>query len=118
MIVVLNDIEDFFKKNDALLSSKELMIRIRETYLKDEKLQRIINIKQIDNRKISTDFRKEYQLKLENCKIVDDLLRVNDKIVIFKNNVLRINIIKTHHDKFITEHSNRIDIFVNISQHY
>ena len=94
------------------------MIKIRKTYSKNEKFQRIINIKQVDDRKISVDFRKEYQLKLKDCKIVDDLLRVNDKIVIFENNVLRINIIKIHHDEFVTEHLNRINIFVNVSQHY
>ena len=36
------------------------MIKIRETYLKNEKFQRIINIKQIDDRKISINFRKKY----------------------------------------------------------
>ena len=36
--VVSNDIEDFPQKSNAFLSSEELMIRIRETYLKDEKL--------------------------------------------------------------------------------
>ena len=35
------------------------MIRIREIYLKDEKFQRIIYVKQVDNRKISIDFRKK-----------------------------------------------------------
>ena len=44
--IVLNDIdENFFKKSDVSLSLKELMIKIRETYLKDEKFQRIINVK-------------------------------------------------------------------------
>ena len=70
------------------MSSKELMIKIRETYLKNKKFQRIINVKQVDDRKISIDFRKKYQLKLKNYKIDDDLLRVNDKIVIFNNNTL------------------------------
>ena len=94
------------------------MIKIRETYSENEKFQRIINVKQADDRKISIDFRKKYQLKLKDCRIVDDLLRVNDKIVIFENDVLQINIIKIHHDEFITKHSNRTDIFVNVSQHY
>ena len=116
--VVSNDIKNFFQKNNVFLSSEELMIRIHETYSKNEKFQRIINVKQADDRKISIDLRKKYQLKLKNCKIVDDLLRVNDKIVIFKNNVLQINIIKIHHDEFITEHSNRINIFINVSQYY
>ena len=113
--VVLNDIEDFFQESNALLSSEKLMIRIRETYSEDEKFQQIINVKQVDDRKISVDFRKKYQLKLKDCKVVDDLLRVNDKIVIFENDVLRINIIKIHHDEFVIRYSDRIDIFVNIS---
>ena len=116
--VVSNEIENFFEKSNALLSSKELMIRIHETYSKDEKFQRIINVKQVDDRKISIDFRKKYQLKLRNCRIFESLLRVNDKIVIFKNDVLRINIIKIHYNKFIIKHSNRIDIFINVSQYY
>ena len=87
------------------MSSEELMIKIRETYSKNKKFQRIINVKQVNDRKISIDLKKEYQLKLKNCKILENLLRVNDKIVIFKNDVLRINIIKIHHDEFITKHS-------------
>ena len=94
------------------------MNRIRETYLKNERFQRIINVKKIKKRKISIDFRKNYSLKLRNCKVNDDLLLVNDKIVIFKDDLLQINVIKMHHDELITEHLNRIDIFANVSQHY
>ena len=64
------------------------MNKIRETYLKNERFQRIINVKKIEKRKISTDFRKNYSLKLRNCKINDNLLYINDKIVIFKNDLL------------------------------
>ena len=117
--IVFNDIEqEFFDESDAFLSSKQLMNRIRKTYLKNKRFQRIINVKKIEERKISINFRKNYSLKLKNCKVNDDLLFVNDKIVIFENNLLRINAIKMHHDEFITEHLNRIDIFVNVSQHY
>ena len=94
------------------------MNKIREAYLKNERLQRIINVKKLEKRKISTDFKKNYSLKLKNCKVNDDLLCINDKIVIFKNNLLRINVIKIHHDEFITKYLNCIDIFVNVSQHY
>ena len=117
--IVFNDVEqEFFDESDVFLSSKQLMNRIRETYSKNKKFQRIINVKKIKKRKISIDFRKNYSLKLKNCKINDDLLFVNDKIVIFENNLLQINVIKMHHDKFIIKHSNRIDIFVNVSQYY
>ena len=117
--IVFNNIEQkFFDESDVFLSSKQLMNKIRETYLKNERLQRIINVKKIKKRKISIDFRKNYSLKLKNCKVNDDFLLINDKIVIFENNLLRINVIKMYHDEFIEEHSNRIDIFVNVSQHY
>ena len=94
------------------------MNKIREAYLKNERFQRIINVKKIEKRKISIDFRKNYSLKLKNCKINENFLFVNDKIVIFENDLLRINVIKMHYDKFITEYSSRIDIFVNVLQHY
>ena len=117
--IVFNDVEqESFDESDVFLSSKQLMNRIREAYSKNERLQRIINVKKIEERKISTDLKKNYSLKLKNYKVNDDLLLVNDKIVIFENDLLRINVIKMHHDEFVTEHSNRIDIFVNISQHY
>ena len=117
--VVFNDVEqEFFDESNVFLSLKQLMNKIRETYLKNERLQRIINVKKIEKHKILTDFRKNYSLKLKDCKVNDDLLLVNDKIVIFKNDLLWINVIKMHYDEFITEHSNRIDIFVNVSQHY
>ena len=64
------------------------MSRIRETYSKNERLQRIINVKKIEKRKILIDFKKNYSLKLKNCKVNDDLLLINDKIVIFKNDLL------------------------------
>ena len=117
--IVFNDVkQEFFDESNAFLSSKQLINRIRETYLKNERFQRIINVKKIKKRKISTDFRKNYSLKLKNCKVNNNLLFVNDKIVIFKNNLLRINVIKMHHDEFVTEHLNCIDIFANVSQHY
>ena len=87
--IVFNDVEqESFDENDALLSSKQFMNRIREAYLKNERLQRIINVKKIEERKISIDFKKNYSLKLKNYKINNDLLLVNDKIVIFENNLL------------------------------
>ena len=117
--VVLNDVEqELFDESNAFLLLKQLMNKIRETYLKNEKFQRIINVKEIEKRKLSTDLRNNYSLKLKNCKVNNDFLRVNDKIVIFKNDLLRINVIKMHHNKFITEYSNCINIFVNVSQHY
>ena len=117
--VVFNDIkQELFDESNVFLSSKQLMSRIRETYSKNKKLQRIINVKKIKERKILINFRKNYSLKLKNCKVNDDLLLINDKIVIFKNDLLRINVIKIHYDEFVTEHSNRINIFVNVSQHY
>ena len=79
------------------------MNKIREIYLKNEKLQRIINVKEIKKRKISIDFKKNYSLKLKNCKVNDNLLRVNNKIIIFENDLLRIKVIKMHHDKFVTK---------------
>ena len=117
--VVFNDVEqELLDESNAFLLSKQLMNKIRETYLKNERLQWIINVKKIKERKISTDFRKDYLLKLKNCKINDDFLFINDKIVIFENNLLRINVIKMHHDELVIKYLNRIDIFVNVSQHY
>ena len=102
--IVSNDVEqELFDENNAFLLLKQLINEICETYLKNEKLQRIINVKKIKKRKISIDFRKNYSLKLKDCKINDDLLYVNDKIVIFENDLLQINVIKMHHDKFIAE---------------
>ena len=87
--IVFNDIEqEFFDESNVFLSSKQLMNKIREAYLKNERLQRIINVKKIEKRKISINLRKNYSLKSKNCKVNDDFLLVNDKIVIFKNNLL------------------------------
>ena len=94
------------------------MNKISEIYLKNEKLQRIINAKKIKERKILINLKKNYSLKLKNCKINDNLLYINNKIVIFENNLLQINVIKIYHNKFIIKYSNRINIFVNVSQHY
>ena len=117
--IVFNDVEqELLDESDVFLSSKQLINKIREAYSKNKRFQRIINVKKIKKRKISIDFRKNYSLKLKNCKVNNDLLFVNDKIVIFENVLLRINVIKMHHDEFVTEYSSRIDIFVNVSQHY
>ena len=117
--VVFNDVEqEFFDESDVFLSSKQLINKIREAYSKNERLQRIINVKKIEKRKISINFRKNYSLKLKNCKVNDNFLFVNDKIVIFENDLLRINVIKMHHDELVIKHSNRIDIFANVLQHY
>ena len=114
--IVFNNVDQkFLDKSNVFLSLKQLMNKIREAYLKNERLQRIINVKKIEKCKILIDFRKNYSLKLKNCKINDDFLLVNDKIVIFENNLLQINVIKMHYDKFIIENLNRIDIFANVS---
>ena len=87
--VVFNNIEqEFLDENNVFLLLKQLMNKIREAYLKNERLQWIINVKKIEERKISTDFRKNYLLKLKNYKVNDEFLLVNDKIVIFKNDLL------------------------------
>ena len=114
--VVFNEIEQkSFNESDVFLLTKQLMNRIRKTYLKNKRFQQIVNVKKIEERKISIDFKKNYSLKLKNCKVNDNLLLINDKIVIFENDLLRINVIKMHHDKFVTEHLNHINIFVHIS---
>ena len=65
--VVFNDVEQkLFDESNAFLSSKQLMNKIREAYLKNERLQQIINVKKIEKRKISINFRKNYSLKLKN----------------------------------------------------
>ena len=63
--IVSNDVEQkFFDESDVFLLLKQLMNKKRETYLKNENLQRIINVKKIEERKILIDFRKNYSLKL------------------------------------------------------
>ena len=117
--VVFNDVEQkSFDESDVFLLSKQLINKIRKTYLKNERFQRIINVKKIEERKISIDFRKNYSLKLKNCKVNNNFLLINDKIIIFENNLLQINVIKMHHNEFVTEYLNHIDIFVNVSQYY
>ena len=64
------------------------MNKIREAYSKNKKLQRIINVKKIEERKILINFRKNYSLKLKDCKDNDNSLLINDKIVIFENDLL------------------------------
>ena len=44
------------------------MNKIREIYSKNEKHQRIINVKEMKERKILIDYRKNYSLKLKNIK--------------------------------------------------
>ena len=117
--VVLNNIkQELFNKSNVLLLSKQLMNKICEAYSKNKRLQRIINVKKIKERKILINFKKNYLLKLKDCKVNDDLLYINNKIVIFENDLLQINVIKMHHDEFITKYLNCINIFVNVSQHY
>ena len=117
--VVSNDAEqEPPDESDAPLSPKQLMDRIREAYPKDERLQRIINAKKAEERKIPADLRKDYPLKLGDCKVNDDLLLVNDKIAIPEDDLLRTNVVKMHHDGPVAEHPGRTGTFANVSQHY
>ena len=87
--VVFNNVEqEFLDESDVFLLLKQLMSKIREIHLKNERFQRIINVKKIEECKISIDFKKNYSLKLKNCKVNDDLLLINDKIVIFEDDLL------------------------------
>ena len=57
--IVFNNIEqEFFDESNIFFSSKQLMNKIRETYLKSERLHRIINVKKIEERKILIDFKR------------------------------------------------------------
>ena len=65
-------------------------------------MQQIIATKKINKQKILTIFCKSIKLKLEDCKIIENLtikikyLLIRDKIYIFrnKNNILYVEIIK------------------------
>ena len=64
------------------------MNKIQEVYSKNKKFHRIINVKEIKERKILINFKKKYLLKLKDYKVNNNLLCINNKIVILKYNLL------------------------------
>ena len=59
---------------EQLINLVVIMKRIKTAYLENEILQQLMNVKRIDKRKIfSALYKKDIKLKLNHCKIQDDL---------------------------------------------
>lgn len=82
---------------DTNLAHPVIIDKIRTSYTEDEIVQRIIKAKQEGLWKIPYDITKNYfKLELGDCKVIDDLLYVRDRLYISpsKDNTLYARIIK------------------------
>ena len=94
------------------------MKRIRTTYFENETLQQFMNVKRIDKRKIfSAFYKKNIKLKLNHCKIQNDLFWIKNRMYVSANEVLQIDIIKITHESKSIDHAERSTTYNKINRH-
>ena len=95
------------------------MKRIKTTYLENEIFQQFMNVKRIDKRKIfSAFYKKNIKLKLNHCKIQNDLLWIKNRMYVSTNEILQIDIIKITYKSKSIDHAERSTTYNKINRHY
>ena len=97
----------------------ELMDRIRQVYLNDVILQRIMEAKREDLKRIPMNIIKEgVRLELEDCEIREDLFWIKDKLYVSSNESLHAALIIHIHESPFGDHAGRAVTYDRVSTHY
>ncbi len=126
LINVLDDSDsEAFKSNDSKsesmifeqsessekMSMNELEEQLFAVYFNDEWIQIVITALKDDQRKL-----KEFSLA--KCTLQSDWVYYRDRLLIFKDEKLRLRLLQLSHDTFIASHLERVKIYEILSRHY
>ena len=62
--------------------------------------------------------RKFKEFSLAKCMLRSDQVYYKDKLLIFKDEKLRLRLLQLSHDTFIANHSERVKIYEILNHHY
>ncbi len=93
------------------MSMNELEEQLFAVYFNDEWVQIMITALRDDQRKL-----KEFSLA--KCTLRSDRVYYRDRLLIFKDEKLRLRLLQLSHDTSIVNHSERVKIYEILSRHY
>ena len=67
---------------------------------------------------LKDDQRKLKEFSLAKCILRNDQVYYKDKLLIFKDEKLRLRLLQLSHDTSIASHSERVKIYEILSRHY
>ena len=95
------------------------MRQIKRVYEYDNIIQNIIQVKILNERKLSFDIIKNnVKIELGDCKIHENLLYINDKLYVSDDIKLRTKIIRDIHDSSLKDHVDKLFIYNRLSRYY
>lgn len=104
---------------DSAAETSDLLRRIKDAYEHDNVIQDIIQAKMSGQRKPPLDIIKNHvKLELGDCRVVNDLLYVSDRLYVPDNPELRTEIIRNIHDTPPGGHAGRSSTYDRLSRHY
>ena len=105
---------------DTFTAQSDIMTRIIVVYSNDDNLQKIIEVKRQELRRISADIIKtEIRLKFDDCEIrKNDLLWIKNRLYVLEDEELHRVILKQFHDASISDHADRAITYDRLSTHY
>ena len=106
---------------DTNLANPIIIDEICTSYTENEIVQRIIKAKLEGLRKIPYNITKNhFKLKLRDCKVIDDLLYVKDRLCVSpsKENTLYARITKEVHTSLLDGHAGRSSTYDHLSRWY
>ena len=105
---------------DTSTAQPDIMARIIAAYSNDDNLQRVIEVKRQELRRISADIIKtEIRLKFDDCEIrKNDLLWIKNRLYVLEDEELHRVILKQFHDASISDHADRAITYDRLSTHY
>ena len=104
---------------DDSITESDIILKVKDSYEKDDTLQRIIHAKNTGQRRIPQDLIKEgLRLELGDCQLEDGLLYVRRRLYVPDNAELKTQIIKFIHDSPPSGHAGRAATYDRVSTHY
>ncbi len=103
-------ISEQFESSEKMFMN-ELEEQLFAVYFNDEWVQIMIIVLKDDQRKL-----KEFSLA--KCMLQNDWVYYKDKLLILKDEKLRLRLLQLSHDMFIVNHSERVKTYKILSHHY
>ena len=115
----LNEKSEKESLNENFTSQQEIMKNIKTAYSDDVILQRIMKSKRQEHRRIPVDITKtDVRLKFENCEIKENLFYVKNRVYVFQNDELYVEILRHIHETSSEGHVERVTTYDRVNRFY
>ena len=111
--------EESLEESTGPVTNSDLLTQVRDAYIDDEILQRIMTAKAAGHQRIPHDLIKSgVRLELGDCEVHDNMLYVGPRLYVPDNAELKTRIIKLIHDSPPGGHAGRASTYDRVSAHY